>query len=228
MPDARPIIDFGIEERIAEMIRKEENRSPEEKEQILFKRAADARREHLLKIDGLIKDSSVPKRHLQLSKFDRAGEWARVESNIKSQLRKGFLIALVGLRGSGKTQLAVEIIRASAELDYTRSRYCTAMEFFIEIKAGYKHDGEAEKIILNEFSVPPLLVIDELGQRSENDWENRLLYELLNRRYNDMKDTLLISNQDLAQLEMALGPSLVSRMRETGGVIECNWESYRQ
>lgn len=42
-----------------------------------------------------------------------------------------------------------------------------------------------------------------------------------------MSDTLIISNQDVSALTASLGPSTVSRMRETGGVIECDWESYR-
>ena len=55
-----------------------------------------------------------------------------------------------------------------------------------------------------------------------------MLYELLNHRYNDLTDTLLISNQDVRQAELSLGPAIVSRLRETGGIIQADWASYRE
>jgi len=54
-----------------------------------------------------------------------------------------------------------------------------------------------------------------------------MLFELLNRRYNDLKDTILIANKSKAEFQDYIGPSLASRMNETGGIVECNWPSFR-
>lgn len=205
----------------------EDAMTPEQKAERERQIIENRKREHDFRVQDFINGARLPKRQLINHTLDNGGEWGQTLVKLRERLGKGFLITLVGVRGSGKTQLGVELVRNNSE-DCKSSRYCTAMEFFMDVKAGYKEDGDAEKLIINRYSVPSLLIIDEIGRRSENDWENRLLYELLNRRYNDMSDTLLISNQDLAQLEQALGPSLVSRMRETGGVIECNWQSYRK
>lgn len=199
-----------------EQIRQREESIRKHDESVRIARAAE-----------LMLASKAPKRQQERAEIDRSGPWGDTESKVAAKLGSGFLIALIGIRGCGKSQLGVELIRRNAQ-DFKASRFCSAMEFFMEIKAGYKEDGEAEKVVLREFERPSLLVIDELGQRSENEWENRLLYELINRRYNNVTDTLLISNQDSSQLESAIGPSLVSRMRETGGVIECDWSSYRR
>jgi len=179
------------------------------------------------RISEILESSGAPKRQLVATTLDRAGEWEQTRCKLSNKLGSGFTISLIGTRGCGKTQLGVELMRQVAQ-DFKRPKFCSAMEFFMRIKAGYRQDGEPEEKIIGQFTRPELLVIDEIGQRSENEWENRLLYELLNRRYNAVVDTLLISNQDIAQLQLSLGPSLVSRMRETGGVIECNWPSYRK
>jgi hypothetical protein len=178
-------------------------------------------------IMGILSDSRAPKRQLYHSNLDRNGEWAIAEKRITGKLGSGCLIALVGNRGCGKTQLAVEAIRFCANKG-KRARYCTATEFFMEVKATYGNESRSEKNVLDEFSRPLLLVIDEVGQRSESEWENRLLFELLNRRYNALKDTLLISNQTSDEFSKSMGPSLVSRMVETGGLIECRWPTYRK
>ena len=171
--------------------------------------------------------SNVPLRHKLAIHLDRTGQWEKTRAKVAERLGSGFLIALLGTRGGGKTQIGVELIRKNSERR-RKSLFCTAMQFFMRVKAGYKPDGDPEEKVLDYFAKPSLLVIDEIGQRSENEWEDRLLYELINRRYNAISDTLIISNQDVSQLEASLGPSLISRMRETGGIINCNWDSFRK
>jgi DNA replication protein DnaC len=190
-------------------------------------RADDARYERRQQVRYILEESGAPKRQRDNATLDRAGEWEETRAKVAERLGNGFLVALVGVRGCGKTQIGVELMRQVAQA-LKQPRFCSAMDFLMTIKAGYKDGGVSERDVINEFCLPPLLVMDEIGQRSESEWENRLLYELLNRRYNDMKDTLLISNQDVGHLTAALGPSLVSRMRETGGIFECKWESYRR
>jgi DNA replication protein DnaC len=193
------------------------------------KRQADefTARQQRSAIQQLLNESKAPERQRQNRNLDRNGPWGLIEKKILSKLGEGFFIGLIGTRGGGKTQLAVEAIRQCSR-NLKRSRFCTATEFFIEIKSSYNAGDNSEKIVLDRFTKPQLLVIDEIGQRSESEWENRLLFELLNRRYNAVKDTRLISNQTVENFCQSLGPSLVSRMQETGGLIECNWPSYRK
>jgi len=176
----------------------------------------------------LLLQANVPKRQMSRVALDRSGPWQKVLDKLTAMLGTGFMVALVGSRGNGKTQLAVELIRTVVSAKSAkRARFCTATEFFMEVKSGYRDDGKPEADVIRDFQKPSLLVIDEIGQRRESEWERLLLYELLNRRYNDMTDTLVISNQTQGQLEEALGPALISRMSETGGVICAEWPSYR-
>jgi DNA replication protein DnaC len=199
---------------------------PEERARRQAQRDAEAARTRQEQIAALLDHANVPKRQ-RGTRVIAASGWITTLTNVSMKRGSGFLVALVGIRGNGKTQMGVELIRANAESG-VKSRFCSAMEFFMEIKAGYRNDSKAEKEVIADFCRPSLLVIDEIGQRSESDWENRLLFEMINRRYNDLKDTLLISNQDETQIKQALGPSIVSRINETGGLIPCTWESFRK
>lgn len=198
--------------------------SPEESER---RRLAElsATRKAQQDINAILDAANIPRRQ-RGTQARQAKGWSDALEKLVQCSTTGFLMALTGIRGNGKTQLAVELIRHNAGQG-RRARFCSAMEFFMEIKAGYRNESKAEKDIIGDFCRPSLLVVDEIGQRSDSEWENRLLYEMVNRRYNDMKDTLLISNQEEAQLKAALGPSIVSRMNETGGLMPCDWPSFR-
>jgi len=175
----------------------------------------------------MIAESKVPKRQLANLDLDRSGAWGQKHQKIGSMLGTGFIVALIGHRGNGKTQMAVELIRRCAQ-DGKRSLYATATEFFMDIKATYRQDAkESERNVIQRYGQPALLVLDEIGKRGETDWEDRLLFELVDRRYRDVKDTLLLSNQEGAQFEAAVGAAITSRLNETGGIVECDWESFR-
>lgn len=170
---------------------------------------------------------NAPRRHVQATGIDRSGKWGEAERKLLNRIGTGYMVALIGIRGSGKTQLGIEIMRATTER-LKSALYCTATGFFLDLTPdARKESGRCEKSIINDYAKPSLLVIDEFGKRGDSDWETRLLFHLLDRRYLDCKDTILIANQTREEFEKTVGPSIASRMSETGGIYECNWESYR-
>lgn len=215
-----------LEESINRLSKGFQTISPEEAASRVAMEASRKKREHNIKVAELIAASNIPKRQ-QAAQIDRsAGEWASTYQKLVKNLSTGFLSALLGTRGNGKTQIGVELVKENSDKLRT-SRFCCATEFFMDIKASYKKDEVTEKDVIKEYLKPHLLIIDEIGQRSDSEWENRLLFYLVNERYEDMKDTLFIGNLDPSQLVAALGPSIASRMNETGGIINCQWESFR-
>lgn len=175
---------------------------------------------------SLQQDWGAPKRQAQCA-ADFNGKWGESYSALEARLGTGMMVALVGGRGTGKTQMAVELMRAKTR-QMKAAFFCSAMQFFMDIKNTYKDASkEDEAAIIKRYQTPSLLVIDEIGKRGGSDWENNLLFELLNRRYNDMRDTVLIDNRSKVEFIETIGPSLASRMNECGGILECNWESFR-
>jgi DNA replication protein DnaC len=185
------------------------------------------RREMQGKIEDLRARWNAPDRHAKKTPPLADDEWHRRFEELKGRLGSGFLVALVGGRGTGKTQMAVEIMRTATEM-LRSARFCCALDFFIDVKGTYDTGGKKEGDVLMEYSKPKLLVIDETQERGETPWEDRLLTHLINRRYNEMKDTLLIANQRREEFLASVGPSIASRLVETGGTITCDWASFRK
>lgn len=172
---------------------------------------------------------NAPRRHASFQPTQE-GAWGVELLKLKAMLEPstGRILALVGGRGNGKTQLAVELMKARTAALKT-ALFSSAVEFFIKIKSTYRKDSDTDEMeVLREFQKPSLLVIDEIGKRGGSEWENTMLFELLNRRYNDMTDTILIDNRTKTEFAETIGPSLASRMNEGGGIIECTWGSFRQ
>lgn len=179
-------------------------------------------------IEDLRRIWGAPKRHCDKPELNMDGPWGKAFNSLKEKLGTGFLVGIVGKRGPGKTQLGVALMYAATKA-HRSAKFCTATEFFMEIKSTYRKNSQYSELdTVKDFRKPSLLVIDEIGRRGETDWENNLLFELLNKRYDDQTDTFVISNQPRPEFSQALGDSLISRMTETGGLIVCDdWPSFR-
>lgn len=178
-------------------------------------------------IDSLTWDTKIPLRHSRLEKFSGV-EWNARLDQLTGKIGTGFILALIGSRGTGKTQMAAELIHRSIS-KLRRGEYCLAMDFFLKVKATFGRDTEEEEgDVINRYCRPKLLVIDEIQERAESQWEDRLMTHLINKRYNAMKDTLLISNLTKTEFVESVGSSVASRLVETGGICTCNWESFRK
>jgi DNA replication protein DnaC len=189
-------------------------------------------------IAHLLDSSGAPVRHLEnarlVSRTGRFARWAETERKVVAGdghrlggIGSGFTLALVGPRGNGKTQVALSAVLSAAEAGL-RPLYRTAEGFFMDLKGSYADGSKrSERDVVADYRRPKLLVLDELDATSQKEWEHRPLFELLNWRYNDRTDTILVCNWTKAEFEQAAGPKLCSRMKETGGIIECEWPSFR-
>lgn len=192
------------------------------------KAARDEReKRHSVLVANLRQSWGAPARHVQRDGLDVSGPWGETLRGVTASLGSGRMWAICGTRGNGKTQMAVEAMRHATQLGMS-ARYVAATEFFAAIKATYRKDwSETELQVIERFRKPRLLVIDEIGKRGDTDWENNLLFLLLDKRYADMTDTIVVANLDSDKMGENLGPSIASRLGETGGLIECTWPSRR-
>jgi hypothetical protein len=175
--------------------------------------------------------ADVPRRHadraLHPCSTAPATGWVETRAQVLGMLGRGVTVCLTGTRGNGKTQIGVEAILATT-LKGNSALFRTAQRMFMEFKGTFDDGAKRTELqVLESLRRPSLLVLDEIGQRTESEWENRTFFEVLNARYNDMSDTILTCNLTLQELRQNLGPSLVDRMKEGGGMVECNWPSFR-
>jgi DNA replication protein DnaC len=72
-----------------------------------------------------------------------------------------------------------------------------------------------------------LLVLDEFSELSGTAYERETLTNLIDYRYGEKKSTVIISNTDVESAPGEVGRSAWSRAEETGGIVVCDWPSYR-
>jgi DNA replication protein DnaC len=190
--------------------------------------ACEAERKQRERLDLALKlftASGVPERHAKAKEFIGDG-WIAKRDVVLSRLGSGSIIGLIGSRGTGKTQIAVQAVRETCRKTHG-ARYVKALDVFLAIRATYNSERQTEREVVKEFVQPSLLVIDEIHVRGDRPWEDMVLTHIIDKRYDAMRDTIIISNQEEPRFLESLGPSIVDRMHECGGVIECHWPSFR-
>ncbi len=140
----------------------------------------------------------------------------------------GESLIFVGKPGTGKTHLAIALIY-KFEAAKQWARIFTAMSLIREIRETWHKDSElSETQVLDTLASHDLLIIDEIGVQYGSEAEKLLFFEVLNRRYENKKPTVLMSNLQLAEVKTHLGERIFDRLKEDGGkVYVFDWESQR-
>jgi DNA replication protein DnaC len=174
-----------------------------------------------------LKAANMPQRHRlkQVSRHRLA--WGNACNKTLKQVEAAGMVALIGGRGTGKTQIGVEAIRWVCHLPKT-ALYMRAAEIFISVRECYRKEAPAtETQTIERFCRPHLLVIDECHERGHTDAENRILRLILDKRYAACRPTILIANNEPEAFRLQIGESVYDRLVETGGWITCDWQSFR-
>lgn len=155
-------------------------------------------------------------------------EYREVAMTLRSLVDEPALMALVGPNGTGKTYMACGLARVFCR-NQKSALYCRAIDFFMDLKATF---GAAAKKNLKdveaEYRKPELLIIDEMGVRSDTAWEDVALTSVIDARYANEKCTLLIDNRTRDELTERLGARLSDRFKDNDGCcISCDWPSLR-
>jgi DNA replication protein DnaC len=174
----------------------------------------------------------------------RGAEWLATLEIARPIIATGGIIAMVGGRGPGKTQMAAELARGGEwpedKTEYSRAEnvlsthrrktalYRRAMDVFLELRHAQKdHVKSSEKEVLEKLANVGLLVIDEFQERGESEWENRIVKNMIDKRYSCRRPTIIIANLSRKELFAQLGASIIDRATENGKSIEFNWPSFR-
>lgn len=141
---------------------------------------------------------------------------------------RGASLIFSGRPGTGKTHLACAI--ASAVIDTGHSAlFTTVLDAMRSIKRSYDRDaGISETDAVMELVKPSLLVLDEVGADLGTDHSKVLLFDLMNKRYEHMRPTIILTNLDAAALREYCGDRIMDRLREGGGrLVTFTWDSHR-
>jgi DNA replication protein DnaC len=219
---------------------------------------AAMREEHIAQVVAdWLHPIALPPRHARQAVEHTNKDWVAAFQKVGKRLaeHEDAMIALLGARGTGKTQMAVELIRFLARhrvaqgvkpahtlerwaWSYYRGSpptkgfalYSNTMDFFLRLRKTFQPGAdEKENDVLDDYIRPSLLILDEAHDRRGSDWENQMFTYLIDRRYQSAsKQTVFIANQSKGEFEDNIGCSIADRLQECGGIVECNWQSFRR
>jgi DNA replication protein DnaC len=119
-----------------------------------------------------------------------------------------------GGNGTGKTHLAMCLAKDGAT-------YRRLPDIFREVRMDFKSEEE----IIEYYGESDLLVIDEIGRQKFSDFELNLFFEIIDRRWNNMLPTTIITNLTVYEFGEYYSLAILDRLRPV--VINFDWESMR-
>ncbi len=150
----------------------------------------------------------------------------------EDHLSAGRALMLMGEIGTGKTHLACAILQQVVGIGGYTGLIVTAESITQAVTDSFRNNsGPTKTDLINELASVDLLVIDEVGVhsvRAGKDFTPSLLHEVIDRRYQLIKPTILVSNQKPEDLHSFIGPRAADRLRENGGLLApFTWKSAR-
>lgn len=130
-----------------------------------------------------------------------------------------------GPAGVGKTHIAVGILRKYFEMDiWVNYIKHSALNRSMQGLMGDEYDSTLKHYVYSK-----LLVVDDLGTAKRTEFSDQVLYDVLDGRYSNMKNGLIItSNVSLGNLADALGDDrLTSRIAGMCMVVKVETDDYR-
>ena len=179
-------------------------------------------------IDSHLSNRGVSKRFIGASINDFPDAYKTL---IKSE--RG--IFFTGPRGTGKTHLAVALMREECyEITKKAINDCETLqpgvypnfarsipvmvsipELLLEIRQSFNDKANSsEKEIIDRYTSVPFLVLDDMGAEKTTEWSMQTLFVIIDRRYRDIKKTIITSNLSLKEISDTIGDRIASRISE--------------
>lgn len=177
--------------------------------------------------------SGIPKRFREHGKtLEIENPWGSKAAEIGQRVGSGMLLLLFGPPGTGKTQLAAELVKKGIISHGLSGCFCTGSWLKLAVKDSWATNSE--KQLIDRLRNTGILVIDEIDwlfgakETATEDYWTSSFYHIINCRYNDLQDTVLTSNRTLPELKRILPAPVWGRINETGGVISTDgWTNWR-
>lgn len=190
------------------------------------------------RIDGYFMRSCIPPRFASKTFDDYTAEndgqqrALRVSrdyaENWETMVERGTCLILSGKVGTGKTHLACAVANAVIAQGHS-ALFATVTDALRSIKQSYGRDAAvSETDAINALVEPRLLVLDEVGMDYGTEHSKTMLFDLMNKRYENMRPSIILTNLDAAALREYFGDRIMDRLREGGGkLVTFTWSSHR-
>ena len=139
-----------------------------------------------------------------------------------AEMRRGFLVLHGIAKGTGKTHLAVALMRERGDgMFITHANLMAGMS--------RRYDDKKAPDVATEAENAKFLVLDDLGISRGGADVLATMHRILTNRYRLQRQTVITSNLTLSELEAAIGDRMMDRLREAAFSIRwVEGESFRK
>lgn len=139
---------------------------------------------------------------------------------------------LFGLPGTGKTlkaiAMALDNLQDERQIRPSCIFFSNVNEILFEIRQTYnkhyKFENDfftPEETIINKYTTPKYLILDDLGVEKTTDFTNQILYLIINRRYESKLITFVTSNNSPEELQEKMEDGrIISRLMSDSILFE--------
>ena len=203
------------------------------------------KRRRLVEVQRLFKQAEIPTRyqwtfqddfHFNAPNGSAIKFAAEVHSYVATLIdsgkepSEGFLF--YGRPGTGKTMLGCIMLN---ELMLHRGRpgrfLNLSRKYFQQLRDTYSEDSERYGQtwqIIDALCKMPYLVLDDFGVQRGTEWEQEMLYDLVDARYSEERFTIVTTNQPLDDIKQLSQGRIYSRLTEMCRLVDMDGDDYRQ
>jgi DNA replication protein DnaC len=177
----------------------------------------------------LINLANIPKRYLNkdFNNYEELSEEHKIfKYQIEHHYNKKQNLIIAGNTGTGKTHLAIALFKKLImEHDLNTNTQISKMGYYTKYYNLASLKIESYKLF-NEVINCNYLIIDEFGT-NDSDFKERILFEIIDKRYDNYLSTILITNATVKEFKNKLTDMTYSRIRQNALLLETKHQDYR-
>jgi DNA replication protein DnaC len=147
--------------------------------------------------------------------------------HLPQHIREGKGLIMTGPVGTGKTSLAVCILRWAINQGY-RGYMISMTSLFDTLMMLSKGPSEHYLKFESRIQNCPLLVLDDFGAEYDSEWVKNKVNSMLSERVERKRSTILTTNMSIKQIQSGYNERVYDRMKQTLFVLTFKGESQRR